>query len=47
MFKIFGEYKGKQELLDETDSFVEAEYLVEEYKLAFGDRWAIWMRDGI
>lgn len=45
MFKVIGEYRGKQEVLDETDSSVEAEYLEAEYKLAFGDRWAIWVRE--
>lgn len=42
MYKVIGEYKGNREILDETDSIIEAEYLVGEYIMAFGSKWAIW-----
>jgi hypothetical protein len=43
MYKIMGEYHGNQEELDSTDSFIEAEYMLGEYVMAFGSEWAIWI----
>jgi len=37
---IWGKYKnGKTEKIDETDN---PEYLVREYRIAFGPDWTIW-----
>ena len=38
MYEIIGEYRGNQEVLDETDS-----YVTSEYQMAFGSEWAIWI----
>ena len=43
MYKIMGEYRGEQEELDSSNSFIEAEYMLAEYQMAFGQEWAIWI----
>lgn len=40
---IWGKYKGyKPEVIDETTDWKKAEYLVREYRLAFGQDWTVW-----
>ena len=39
---IWGKYEGKKEIIDQADNKEEADYLVQEYKLAFGPDWIIW-----
>jgi len=44
MFKIIGKYKNnKPEEIDEAETSQEANYLVGEYRLAFGFEWSIWV----
>jgi hypothetical protein len=45
MFKIIGQYKGRQEVLDWVSFEDEAIKLVYEYKLAFGSDWLIWYKE--
>lgn len=42
-YSIMGEYRGNQEEIDTSESLVEAEFLAEEYKMSFGQEWAIWI----
>jgi hypothetical protein len=45
MFVIFGRYLGRpEERLDKAYSVKEAEYLVKEYRMAFGPAWTITYR---
>lgn len=45
-FIIMGCYRdGQTEELDSSDSIVTAEYLEDEYRMAFGGDWDIWTRD--
>jgi hypothetical protein len=41
-FKIVGIYNGKRETIDTAGDLAEAEYLVAEYRLAFGNDWRIY-----
>lgn len=43
MYEIVGEYRGEQEVIDQCESWLIAEFLVAEYQMAFGNEWAIWM----
>jgi len=40
-YKIMGEYKGNVEEVDTADTKAEAEYLLGEYRLAFGNSWVL------
>lgn len=42
VLKIYGEYKGKTEELDEAYNKKQAEELAREYRIAFGPDWRIW-----
>lgn len=42
MIKIMGSHNGVAEWIDETDNTEDAEYLVNEYRMAFGSQWVIW-----
>ena len=43
MFIIMGQYQGRDaEEIDTADNQKSAEYLVAEYKMAFGEHWHIW-----
>jgi len=45
MYKIMGSYRGGPlEELDEADNREDALFLVREYRLAFGDGWAITLK---
>ena len=44
MYIIFGRYNGETEEVDQASTKQEAEYLVQEYRLAFGPGWQIWKR---
>jgi len=41
MFLVVGMYRGRSEVVDETDNEKDAEYLRAEYALAFGRDWSI------
>jgi len=41
MFRIMGSLNGTVECLDTAETAEEADYLVGEYRLAFGERWKI------
>lgn len=42
MITIWGKYQGKIEKIDTATDKLDADYLVREYKLAYGRRWQIW-----
>lgn len=39
---VWGKYCGKVEKLDSANSQRSADYLVGEYRMAFGHDWTIW-----
>ena len=41
-YLIMGKYRGKTEQLDTATGEAEANYLVGEYRMAFGSEWVIW-----
>jgi len=41
MFRIMGSYNGKEEELDTAEDKKTANYLVQEYQIAFGKHWTI------
>ena len=45
MFKIVGTYKGEKEDLDIAKTKDEAEYLLKNYKMAFGKDWVIEIKE--
>ena len=42
-FTIIGVYGGKAEVIDSADTKQEAEYLVREYQMAYGQTWRVYM----
>ena len=42
MYKIIGIYNGRSEVLDEASNKKEANYLVSEYRMAYGVGWHIY-----
>lgn len=45
MYKIMGRYKGGEpEEIDIAETNAEAEYLLNEYVLAFGRGWELWIK---
>ena len=43
MYKIIGIYKGNKEVLEEqVETKQEANFLVQEYQMAFGNEWIIY-----
>ena len=40
--KIWGRYCGVVEEIDTADSWQEARYLVNEYRMAYGAEWSVW-----
>lgn len=43
--KIMGRYQGITEELDTANNESSAEYLINEYRMAFGSEWHIWQED--
>lgn len=44
--KIMGRYlKGEAEELDTANNENSAEYLIQEYRIAYGPDWHIWQED--
>ncbi len=41
MYKILGTYKGTTEVVDQTNTQEDAEYMLQEYSLAFGPDWTL------
>jgi len=41
VYKIVGTCKGKSEVIDEAENKANAQYLVQEYHMAFGPDWII------
>ena len=41
MYEIWGRYNGTWEVIDETDNRNDADYLVQEYMMAYGSDWVI------
>jgi len=46
MYKIIGIYRGQKEEIDTATTKQEADYLVNEYRIAFGDAWIIYKKEG-
>ena len=44
MFKIMGVYEGHGEVVDEFETEEEAEKMLAEYRLAFGDGWFLYIK---
>lgn len=44
-YKIMYRYNGKVEEIDCTESKTEAEYMLSEYRLAFGKSGNIWVKE--
>ena len=42
-YRIMGNYHGNTEEVDHADVQVEAERLRDEYQLAFGPSWSVWV----
>jgi len=40
--KIWGRYQGTSEVLDEAEDQKTADYLVGEYRMAYGRDWLVW-----
>jgi|TARA_Y100000310_G_scaffold188544_1_gene188503 hypothetical protein len=45
MYKIMGKSKFGTEEIDTAENFSEAVYLVDEYTMAYGEGWEIWIED--
>jgi len=44
VYEIKGKYKNSSvEVIDETDTEQDANYLLNEYQIAFGSDWLIWI----
>ena len=43
--RIMGRYNGETEELDTANNDNSAEYLIAEYRMAFGAGWHIWQED--
>lgn len=43
--RIMGRYQGKTEELDTANNDNSAEYLISEYRMAYGPDWHIWQED--
>lgn len=41
---IWGRYRGRSEQLDTAESPLEAERLANEYRMAFGPEWTVWIQ---
>lgn len=41
-YKIMGKYQGETEEIDMATSKDEADYLISEYRMAYGRDWKIW-----
>ena len=41
MYSIIGVYRGNPEVLETTDTMKDALYLMQEYRMAFGNEWSI------
>ena len=46
LVKIIGTYRGKSEVIDTAKDQKEADYLVREYRMAFGPDWTIIAKAG-
>lgn len=44
-FEIIGTYRGESEVIDTAKTLKEAEFLVAEYRLAFGGSWVVKIRE--
>jgi hypothetical protein len=44
MYKIIGIYRGKKEVIDTAKDLTEANYLVNEYRMAYGPTWTIYYK---
>ena len=44
IYKIMGTYQGETEELDETSDLRDAEYLLGEYRMAYGREWRIFIQ---
>lgn len=45
-YKIMGRHCGETEEIDSADTMREAQYLANEYRIAFGAGWQIFIKRG-
>jgi hypothetical protein len=43
-YVILGYYRGGEEEIDTAETKTETQYLLKEYRLAYGSEWTIWSR---
>lgn len=43
-YEIIGIYRGEKETIDSAETKTDADYLVSEYRLAFGPAWTIYKK---
>jgi len=43
MIRIMGVYRGRTEEIDTADTHKEARILLNEYRMAFGVGWSLWV----
>ena len=43
MYSIIGIYHGRKEVIDTAETETEADYLRDEYALAFGPDWTVYV----
>lgn len=44
-FRIYGQYRGRTELIDEFETEKEAQRCLSEYRMAYGPGWLLWIVD--
>lgn len=44
-FRIYGQYQGRAELIDEFETEKEARRCLSEYRMAYGPGWLLWIVD--
>lgn len=46
MYKIMGKYQGREaEEIDSANTMKDAQYLLQEYLMAFGPGWRLWITE--
>lgn len=43
MYNIVGEHKGEKEVIDTSEQLSQANYMLTEYRMAFGPEWTLWI----
>jgi len=43
-YKIIGKHQGETEVIDTAENKAERDYMLTEYRMAFGQGWTIWSK---